>query len=302
MASFGDCALSDRQIHKVVDGIFDTITLISDDDETDVLAHDECVDRLLQEPLIQKLAFNKLRDYNEANGSGQGFPEDPANNTPSPFVATTFVTRHSTLVMAAPPRQGMAPSPRSLGAPTHATVAAPSPRSYYTHPSTILPGSVLSPTSLTSSHYYYGGNTPHSSAPSTPHSYGTGYTSGPSGTYNSAGDTYTYSSAGGITYYTENDDDDDDDNATGTTGATPLYSLPVGAASLRSPRTPPAPRFFRYDNPSPRKTYIPDDEPFGDGTRLDEESLLTDVSSHFLTPLAYMVPVHNTLSDELVSL
>jgi len=59
LSYFGDGKLTGRQIHKLVDAVFDTITLISFDPK-DVLSHNECIDRLLQEPLVQKVAFNKL--------------------------------------------------------------------------------------------------------------------------------------------------------------------------------------------------------------------------------------------------
>jgi hypothetical protein len=41
---------------------------------------------------------------------------------------------------------------------------------------------------------------------------------------------------------------------------------------------------------------------FVDATRLDEQSLMTDFSSHFLQPLVYMPMRHHGMSDELVSL
>lgn len=59
VAYFGDAALTLRQIHKLVDNIYDTITFISFDPK-DILTHGECIDRLLQEPLIQRVAFNRL--------------------------------------------------------------------------------------------------------------------------------------------------------------------------------------------------------------------------------------------------
>jgi hypothetical protein len=41
---------------------------------------------------------------------------------------------------------------------------------------------------------------------------------------------------------------------------------------------------------------------FVDNTRLDDQSLMTDFSSHFLQPLVYLPVTHHGMSDELVSL
>jgi hypothetical protein len=50
---FGDTVLSLKQIYKIVDSVFDTMTLISQDSET--MSHQECIQGLLQEPLIRNM-------------------------------------------------------------------------------------------------------------------------------------------------------------------------------------------------------------------------------------------------------
>jgi hypothetical protein len=63
-------------------------------------------------------------------------------------------------------------------------------------------------------------------------------------------------------------------------------------------------RFFMEndDNQSTEDASEPRSRLFVDGTRLDEQSLMTDFSSHFLQPLVYMPMKHHGMSDELVSL
>lgn len=70
MAHFGDAVLDWRQILKITDSIFETITWFSHE-ATDTLSHEECANRLVFEPLVQKVAFNKLLDtLSETNSKG----------------------------------------------------------------------------------------------------------------------------------------------------------------------------------------------------------------------------------------
>jgi len=59
MAHVGDAVLDWRQILKIADSIFETITWFSHE-ETDTLSHEECANRLVFEPLVRKVALNKL--------------------------------------------------------------------------------------------------------------------------------------------------------------------------------------------------------------------------------------------------
>jgi hypothetical protein len=56
------------------------------------------------------------------------------------------------------------------------------------------------------------------------------------------------------------------------------------------------------DNTSTEEASEPRSRLFVDATRLDEQSLMTDFSSHFLQPLVYMPLKHRGMSDELISL
>ena len=58
-AYFGDHVLTAKQIYKVVDGVFDIITGISEEENT--LPHDECVSLLMDEPLIKKFVTQTLQ-------------------------------------------------------------------------------------------------------------------------------------------------------------------------------------------------------------------------------------------------
>jgi hypothetical protein len=54
---FGDQAMTPKQIYKVVDGVFGTITGINMDNT--LLSHTECVDDLVEQPLIRKMLSGK---------------------------------------------------------------------------------------------------------------------------------------------------------------------------------------------------------------------------------------------------
>ena len=69
MASFfGDHVLSSNQIYKIVDSVFETITLISHD--SDSLSHKECIQLITQEPLVKQfLTTNSFKSGPQARVS-----------------------------------------------------------------------------------------------------------------------------------------------------------------------------------------------------------------------------------------
>lgn len=71
MAYLGDAVLSHVQIHKIADSIFDTITIFSND-STDFLTHSECAQRLTLEPIIQRVAFNRLPNPRKIQQGSKG--------------------------------------------------------------------------------------------------------------------------------------------------------------------------------------------------------------------------------------
>jgi hypothetical protein len=231
-----------NQVHKIADNVFDTITMISHDE--DILPHSECVDRLVREPLVQKAALNKLKEYNHQQVTTASATALAA----SPLVR---VTTPNTKDFTAP-----LPLNRPMSYPSSSGML--SPRSQFSGSSALAYSSAASPRSYASSGAY------------SARSGGTG------------------------------------DN-TSTDDVTKWYISPSNAGSMygelpSSSRQPQ--RFFMEDddNTSTEEASEPRSRLFVDATRLDEQSLMTDFSSHFLQPLVYMPLKHRGMSDELISL
>lgn len=237
--------MTTKQVHKVVDNVFDTITMISDNE--DVMSHSDCVKRLVREPLVQKAALNKLKEFDcqqVSNVSSTAF-------TPSPIVR---VTTPNTPDFTAP-----LPLNRPMSYPSSSNIL--SPRSQFSGSSALAYNNAVlaaSPRSYASSGAY------------SARSGGTGDT-------------------------------------TSTDGVTKWYVSPSNGRSMYGALLPTSrqpQRFFMEndDNQSTEDASEPRSRLFVDGTRLDEQSLMTDFSSHFLQPLVYMPMKHHGMSDELVSL
>jgi hypothetical protein len=246
--------MSSHQIHKVVDNVFDTITMISDN-EKDALSFTECVDRLLQEPLIQKTAMNKLKEYNLQQRLSAAQRDDALS---SPIVRVTTPNAPSFLT----------PIPISRHA-SHASSGVLSPRSQFSGGST----HGASPRSFTSS--------------------GGGFLTG---TYSTrSAETFGRTSTGELSA-----------SAYGTSYTSPLSPSRHGDHSYnyssRAATQPPSQRFFMEDEDTFDEDPIQRTALFVDNTRLDDQSLMTDFSSHFLQPLVYLPVTQHGMSDELVSL
>lgn len=82
MAYFGDAALTWRQTHKIVDEVYDTITIMSHD-SADILTQKECVQRLLLQSLIQKAACNRLGKLPKRSSKAANSEEDEDKRTKS---------------------------------------------------------------------------------------------------------------------------------------------------------------------------------------------------------------------------
>jgi hypothetical protein len=245
--------MSAHQIHKVVDNVFDTITMISDN-EKDALSFAECVDRLLQEPLIQKTAMNKLKEYNLQQRLSAAQHDDALS---SPIVRVTTPNAPSFLT----------PIPISRHA-SKASSGVLSPRSQYSGGS----GPGASPRSFTSS----------------------GVGGLLTGTYSTrSAETFGRTSTGELSAsayapsYT---------SVLSPSQRGHSYTYSSSAAQL------PSQRFFMEDEDTFDEDPIQRSALFVDNTRLDDQSLMTDFSSHFLQPLVYLPVTHHGMSDELVSL
>ena len=57
---FGDKVLTLRQIYKVVDEVFDTVSVVSQDEDEEI-SFDECVARVKANPLIQDMLKKRLK-------------------------------------------------------------------------------------------------------------------------------------------------------------------------------------------------------------------------------------------------
>jgi hypothetical protein len=239
--------MSSHQIHKVVDNVFDTITMISDN-EKDALSFTECVDRLLQEPLVQKTAMNKLKEYNLQQKQSAAQNDDVLStpivrvttpNAPS-FLTPILISRHA----------------------SHASSGVLSPRSQFSGGS----GSGASPRSFSSP--------------------GGGFLTG---TYSTrSAETFGRASTG------------ESSASAYTSAASPSRGVRSYSYSSRAPQ--PSQRFFMEDEDTFDEDPIHRSTLFVDNTRLDDQSLMTDFSSHFLQPLVYLPVTHHGMSDELVSL
>jgi hypothetical protein len=240
--------MSSHQIHKVVDNVFDTITMISDN-EKDALSFTECVDRLLQEPLVQKTAMNKLSEYNLQQKQSAAQNDDTLS---SPIVRVTTPNAPSFLT----------PIPISRHA-SHSSSGVLSPRSQFS-----------------------GGSGPGAS----PRSYSSPGGGFLTGTYSTrSAETFGRASTGELSASAY--------AAAYTSAASPSRSFNYSSRAAQSSQ-----RFFMEDEDTFDEDPIQRSTLFVDNTRLDDQSLMTDFSSHFLQPLVYLPVTHHGMSDELVSL
>jgi len=76
---FGDYIFSSNQIYKIVDSVFETITLISHD--SDSLSHKECIQLVVQEPLVKQ--FLTTGSFKKAPHARVSFalPDQPFDRT-----------------------------------------------------------------------------------------------------------------------------------------------------------------------------------------------------------------------------